>query len=484
MKNTKFFFTLAWLLFGASFSAQAQRDTIFIYDTIRITVTRPAPPSANFFEEPGATISKDSIIIGEQSKQSSTMSNFRQSANRLIRRIAVGTMATATSVATTLAETPPETQLEPPEVQVQTQVDTIIKIDSIFMIEPKRRAPLYLSFVYPLGMYGAKSENYIFNFAFSLLTGAVGGIEGLQWAGLYNQVNGRVNGVQWAGLVNLTEEVQGIQWAGICNFTRDVRGVQWAGIMNQSNNVQGMQWSGVLSIANNVEGVQWSGVYGVVDTVTGFQWSGIASEAEVVEGIQWGTISTRASRVRGLQMGLINSTGSLSGVQIGLINTTDTIHNGISIGLININRTDRFREIEMNLTSHSSVLLGYRVGRPALHTMFAVGTTLVTQGENIFSRRYETRLGLGNHTRLHNSFYLQTSLYWSHSSIHFLRFNEGLLRDNWTTLSSGLVFYWGDRLGIKVIPNVQLWTSFDRPLTRVWTISYAFGFDFGLSVRL
>lgn len=481
----RFFAVIVSLMLGTSVFSQAARDTIFIYDTIRITVTRPASSTTNFFEEPTATISKDSIIVEEQSKQSSTMSNFRESANRLIQRIAVGTMATVTSVTTVFAETPPESQFYPPEIQIETQVDTIVKVDSIFEIEPKKRAPIYLSFAYPIGLFGTESENYIFNFGFSLLTGAVGGIEGIQWAGLYNQVSGRVNGIQWAGLINLTEEMRGVQWAGICNFTQDVRGIQWAGIMNQSNNVSGAQWAGILNVANNVQGIQWSGIYGVADTLTGLQWSGIASEAKVVEGMQWGGIVSRANHVRGLQMGLINSTRSLSGVQIGLINSADTTESGLSIGLINLNRRDRFREIEVNITSHATVLLGYRIGRPVFHTMFAVGTSLVGDGGGFLNQRFETRLGFGNLTPLYNSLYLQTSLYWNYSPNRFWGPKEDrVLQDNWTTLSSGLIFYWGDRLGIKVIPNVQFRTSFDRPLSRVWTVSYAFGLDLGLSVRL
>jgi len=477
----RFFAIIVSLMLGTTVFSQVARDTIFIYDTIRITVTRPAPPPTIFFEEPTATISKDSIIIDEQSRQSSTMSNFRQSANRLIRRIAVGTMAVATSVTTAFAEIPSESQLDPLEIEIQTQVDTIIRVDSIFEIESKKRAPIYLSFAYPLGLFGTESENYIFNFAFSLLTGAVGGIEGIQWAGLYNQVSGRVNGVQWAGLINLTQEIQGAQWAGICNFTHDVRGIQWAGIMNQSNNVSGAQWAGVLNVANNVEGMQWSGVYGVADTLKGLQWSGIASEAKVVQGMQWGGIISRADQVRGLQMGLINSTRSLSGVQIGLVNRADTTHSGLSIGLININNRDRFREIEVNVTTHGSTLLGYRIGRPVFHTMFAVGTN--------WNRNYiETRFGFGNLTRLHNSLYLQTSFYGNHSTsrLHRNSWRETprFQHDNWMTLSSGLVYYWGGRLGIKVIPSFQYWTNFNRPLSRIWTASYAFGLDVGLSVRL
>ena len=59
----RFLSLIVWLMLGSSLFAQAQRDTIFIYDTIRVSIKRPTPPPTNFFEEPPATFSEDSISI-------------------------------------------------------------------------------------------------------------------------------------------------------------------------------------------------------------------------------------------------------------------------------------------------------------------------------------------------------------------------------------------------------------------------------------
>jgi hypothetical protein len=237
--KTKYIFTLVLIFVGTNLFAQAKRDTIFIYDTIRIKVQRTPP--TNFFEEPTATFSKDSIIIDEQPKLLSTMSNFRNSANQLIRRIAVGTMAVVSSVTPSLAQS--ETTPDVPEKQVikDTVVKQIVVTDHVST--PKKEAPIYLSFAYPLGLYGRESEDYVFNVALSVLTGAVGGINGIQASYIYNQVSGPMQGFQVAGIMNLTEAVTGIQSAGIINFTKDVAGIQIAGILNQSGNLLGMQGS-------------------------------------------------------------------------------------------------------------------------------------------------------------------------------------------------------------------------------------------------
>ena len=471
-------FAILCIALVISLSAKAQRDTIFIYDTIRITVTRPAPPQV-FFETP-ATFSENCINIDEQLKQSSTMNNFRQSANRLIQRIALGTTLLATSVSTVFADTPAEQQLAPTSVQTQPQTDTIVRIDSIFDVEQKQRFPIYLSFAYPLGLFLMESENYIFNLAISALTGAVGGIEGLQVGGIFNQVSGSMRGLQVGGIINITERVDGLQVGGISNFSRNVNGLQVGGIYNQSGEVQGAQIGGIANVSDGNEGVQIAGIYNHSGDVRGAQISGISNVAENVDGAQIGAIFNHSRRTRGVQIGLVNSTEALSGVQIGLVNRADTTHRGVSIGLINVGRYDRFREIEVNHTLHGSTLLGYRTGRPVFHTMFAVGT-------NWERGHFESRVGFGNLTRLFHSFYLQTSLYWNNSTSRLQRNDFETRRfqhDSWTTLSAGLVFYWGDRLGIKIAPNLQYWTNFNRPLSQTWTISYAFGLDFGLSVRL
>jgi hypothetical protein len=465
----KYFAIIIWLMFGTSLLAQAQRDTIFIYDTIRVSVKRPTPPPTNFFEEQTATISKDSIIIDEQSKQSSTMNNLKKSANQLIRKVAVGTMAAVSSISPSVAQTGTLPELSETRVVVDTVVRQIVEVDTT----PKKEAPVYLSFAYPLGLYGMDSENYVFNFALSALTGAVGGINGIQIGGIYNQVSGPMRGIQVGGIMNLTEKIEGIQVGGICNFSKDMRGIQVGGIFNQSADVKGIQVGGIANAADKVEGIQVAGIYNAADMLIGIQVGGIANEAKAVHGAQIAGIYNKAEHVRGLQIGFINTTKTLSGTQIGFINKVDTIHRGISIGVLNFFKQDRSHELEISTNTYNTTFLNYRLGGSILHGLIGAGT-------NWKNRHLELRLGFGNITRLKNNLHLQTSLYRTNSS--YYRRNMWLnYQDNWTTLSCGLVYYWGDKIGIKVVPALNYWTDWNRSFANLG--SYDFSLDVGLSIK-
>ncbi|MCL2027907.1 MAG: hypothetical protein FWG79_05400 [Bacteroidales bacterium] len=479
MNTIRHFFTLVLIVVGTSFFAQAKRDTIFIYDTIRISVPRTTQqPADNFFEEPSATFSKDSIIIDETQKQS-TMSNFRQSANQLIRRIAVGAMAATSSISPNLVKA--DTISEPPETPItNTVVKQIIEVDSV--ITPLKKAPLYLSFAYPLGLYGADSDEYVFNMAFSVLTGSVGGINGIQWAGIYNQVSDQMQGIQWAGIMNLTGSVEGIQWAGIANFAKDIKGIQWAGIFNQSHDMQGFQWAAIANAADHVKGMQWAGIYNAADSLEGMQWAAIANEAKDVHGAQFAGIYNKAESVRGVQFGLINSTKTLSGVQFGLINKVDTIEKGVSIGLFNFLKKDRFQELELSYNTYQTTFLNYRLGGRKLHALLGVGTSWE-------HRHLEWRLGFGNQTRLLKSdFYLQPSIFWTNSSYYHRNFWQ-TYQDNWTSLTCGIAYYWGNKIGFKITPALNYWVDWNRPWREnnnnlTDRVSYDFALEFGLSVKL
>ncbi|MDR0438353.1 MAG: hypothetical protein LBH22_08660 [Bacteroidales bacterium] len=484
--KTKYVLTIIWLFIGTSLFSQATRDTIYIYDTIRISVKRPAPAPTIFFEEPTATIFKDSIIIDEEPKQSSTMRNLRTSANRLIRNIGVGTMAAVSGIVPSMAQ-PLETI-----IIKDTVVTQIVEIDSVST--PKQTSPIYLSFAYPAGLFGVNSEDYVFNLAFSALTGAVGGVNGVQFGGIYNQVSGPMRGVQFGGIMNLTEQVEGIQFGGICNFTKDVKGIQFAGIYNHSGDIRGIQTSGIANVAEKVEGIQWSGIYNVADTLIGIQSSGIANEATTIEGMQWAGIYNRADRVRGIQIGLYNETKTLNGVQIGLINKVDSIEKGVSIGLFNFLKHDRFHELEVIQSTYHTTFLSYRLGGRKLHGLMAIGTDIDVAFVSNKTFTMDFRLGVGNNTQLWNNLHLQTSLYRSSSifsdasPIFSEQFRHRFGSDNWTTLSSGLVYYWGNKIGIKIVPSLNMW-RYKRPTPlnsnwKTWTLQNRFGFDMSLDVGL
>ncbi|MDR2908127.1 MAG: hypothetical protein LBU91_09100 [Bacteroidales bacterium] len=486
--RTKIFLTFFCLWIGTSLLAQAKRDTIFIYDTIRVTVKRPVPPpTENFFEEPTATFSKDSIIIDENLKQKSIMSNFRQSANNFIRMVAVGTMAAISSVAPMVAQENVDT------IQVVEEkpviVDTVKKVirevieefvdggsDSVL-----KQAPVNISFIYPMSIYGVHSQEYEYNFSVGALTDVAGGINGIQWSGIYNQVNGSMRGIQWAGLMNLSGQVEGIQWAGICNFSKEVKGLQWAGILNQSGNMRGIQSAGIVSIADDVEGIQWSGIYNAADSLSGMQASAIANEAKYVHGAQMAGIYNRADEVKGLQIGFVNSTKTLSGVQIGFFNKVDTIKSGVSIGLFNFLKKDRFQELEFSHNTYSTSYLTYRIGGYKLHGIMAAGTSW-QDGNLAF------RLGVGNNTRLVGSLFLQSAIYANNVS-YYRRDMKLEYQDNFGTLSCGLAYYWGDKIGLKITPAFNYWVDWDgfgddrRSSFKDHALSWDVSLDVGLSIK-
>jgi hypothetical protein len=188
--------------------------------------------------------------------------------------------------------------------------------------------------------------------------------------------------------------------------------------------------------------------------------------------MQFASIYNRAERVRGLQIGLYNQTKTLNGVQIGLVNKVDTIEKGVSIGLFNFLKKDRFQELELSTNTYNTTFLTYRLGGSVLHGILGVGSSWEYG-------HLEWRFGFGNMTKLAGSLYLQSSIYWTNSSYY----NRNLWlshQDYWNTLSCGLAYYWGDKIGIKVTPNLNLWNNYRRS----FSMSYDFSLDVGLSIKL
>jgi hypothetical protein len=237
---------------------------------------------------------------------------------------------------------------------------------------------------------------------------------------------------------------------------------------------------GIANAADQVEGIQMGGIYNAADSLTGMQVAGIANEAKTVHGAQIAGIYNKADHVRGLQIGFINTAKTLSGTQIGFINKVDTIHKGISIGVLNFFKQDRFHELEISTNTYNTTFLNYRLGGSVLHALFGIGSSFK-------DGHVELRFGFGNMTKLTGSLYLQTSLYGVNSS-YYNRNVWLTYQDYWTTLSSGLVYYWGDKIGIKIVPALNYWVDWNRPWRSnggfTERASYDFALEFGLSIKL
>lgn len=235
-------------------------------------------------------------------------------------------------------------------------------------------------------------------------------VNGLQVAGFTNFVGGRTNGIQIAGFSNFNNlHLRGIQVAGFLNSSRSrVQGIQVAGFSNMSARMDGIQvagflnsaWtkshalqvSGFMNIGRDNNGGQMGGFLNVsTKKINGAQIAGFANYGASVSGGQVGGLFNVAIKsVDGAQIaGLLNYCTNLNGVQIGLINLCDTVSSGISIGLLNINRSGLF-DLQLHHSSTIPANIVFKTGSNKLYNVLAAGyhfdQELIAMGYGLGSR--------------------------------------------------------------------------------------------------
>ena len=438
--------------------AMAKTDTIFIYDTVRVTIRRPAPqvffPEVQAFStenekkinDSTATFFNDSINEGVNTQQtSSTMTRIKERANRFIRSIAVGSLALVATIDDAFATSEKQHIFVGIEdtifqnVTIHEIIEVPDTINDSWNQPPMASVPIYFSFAHPVA-FPLHSENYTFGFAFSLLTGSIGGLNGIQTGGLYNQLNGPGNGMQYAGLVNVSRRFRGIQVAGLCNFSNEFQGVQSGGIINISNDIKGAQVAGIMNASDNLLGIQTAG---------------ITNTAGDVQGVQISAIYNKADNLSGVQIGLINKAKNLEkGAQIGLVNIVDSLNNGFPIGLINIMKSaERYFDIEAGYNiAFRSIYFGARMGINKIYTIVDIAKS--RESDDI--SRYELRYGIGNRMKLAEKCYLHGEFTWG--ILYDIDANHRLWNDIFVTrkkeLSLGFAYYFSNSLNLKVTPSV------------------------------
>ncbi len=210
----------------------------------------------------------------------------------------------------------------------------------------------------------------------NVLGGYTAGVDGIELGGLFNINLGGVNGLQAAGLFNiLGESVNGLQTSGIYNLSQgNMRGLQAAGVVNTTlGKVDGMQVSGLLSYAGSDANIQISGLQSVAKN-NSIQVSGLGNTSKSTKGVQIaGVYNIADSLANGIQVsGVFNKTKLLKGVQVGLVNYSDTIENGLPIGLVNITRKGYQRlQIETNELYYADVAL--KTGSEHIYSILKVG---------------------------------------------------------------------------------------------------------------
>lgn len=229
--------------------------------------------------------------------------------------------------------------------------------------------PYQYSLVPGLGTHGHLSSQVVNRFSFNLIGGYSAGLDGLEFAtvfnidkgdvrsvqiaGVFNGVGGRVNGVQIAGLFNtVLDTTRAVQIAGLSNVVRnEASGLEVAGISNtvvgsfsgaqlngigafNRKNFYGAGVSGVMNLTLGwASGLQAGGIMNIVkDSTHGVQVAGVFNQTrKTMDGVQIAGIYNYARKAQGVQIALVNVADTLDGVSIGVVNYVRTGYHKLSI---------------------------------------------------------------------------------------------------------------------------------------------------------
>jgi len=201
--------------------------------------------------------------------------------------------------------------------------------------------PVQMSLTPGLGSHGLMSGQVVDKVSLNLIGGYNAGVNGVEFAGVFNLNKHDVKYIQAAGVSNATGgTVTGAQFAGISNIVyRNVKGAQASGVFNvDKENMYGFQASGMANkVKLDMEGFQAAGaVNRVGGQMRGFQASGVANiNKQNTTGFQAaGAFNSTGGDFKGFQAsGVLNRAG---GNAVGfraaaLANISGNVSNGLQI---------------------------------------------------------------------------------------------------------------------------------------------------------
>lgn len=255
--------------------------------------------------------------------------------------------------------------------------------------------PFQVSVTPGLSTHGKLSGQVINNVSFNVFGGYTGGVNGLEFGGLFNLNKRNVQYVQLAGLLNIVGgNVKGVQVGGINNTVLGrVTGLQIGGVNNYAKNgFDGFQLAGVHNhTPDSVKGLQIAGVSNfAMKKTSGVQISGVANMSHGdMDGVQISGVFNYARHLRGLQIGLIN-----------IADTSD----GYSIGLVNI-VLKGYHKLSFSSNEVTNLNVAFKSGNSKLYSILQAGTN-VKENEKLYTFGY----GLGSDWPLTKWLYINPEL--------------------------------------------------------------------------
>lgn len=235
-----------------------------------------------------------------------------------------------------------------------------------------RTVPASFMLIPPLGDWDQMESDERHHFAFGLLAGHSGRVDGLSLSLLAHLVDeGGVTGGMVTFGVNFDRgSLTGFQTSFLGNYVGgDVTGVQASGITNvAAGHVDGLQASYMLNIARGeVKGAQVA-IANLAPAVTGLQ-AGLVNVATRASDVQLGLVNVTGDGSV-VQAGLVNYAGRVAGTQIGLVNVSHE-SDGVPIGLVSIVKDGR-RDVDLWGDEEGFAHLSFKMGSRNVYTIYDV----------------------------------------------------------------------------------------------------------------
>ncbi|MCD4792102.1 MAG: hypothetical protein K8R54_02625 [Bacteroidales bacterium] len=291
-----------------------------------------------------------------------------------------------------------------------------------------KKRSFQITFITPMGTNGLEAGQYTNKLSVNMFAGYAGGLEGIEFGGFSNVINGKVTGAQFAGFTNVVNGgTNGAQFAGFSNIVRDdLTGGQFTGFTNiVAGDVKGIQASGFTNLAKgNLNTAQITGFANVVNGKTdgiqiagftnitrkelkGFQLAGFANIAgNNADAVQIaGFSNTAKDTITGLQLSsFINTAKHVKGCQIGFINICDSVENGIPLGFISIVRKG-YHKFEIGADESFYANASIKLGVSKFYNIFSFGVKPVS-GIILWGPGY----GVGSEFKMNNKFNMNIDL--------------------------------------------------------------------------
>jgi len=218
-----------------------------------------------------------------------------------------------------------------------------------------QKSTAQLTFVTPMSTDGNNTKNKEYKFSVNMLGGITGGVNGVEFGGLFNINQQDMRGLQMAGFLNLTRgTVSGAQFSGGVNIVKKSSSFQMAGAVNYTAEIGDIQFAGIANIA----------------TGSRFQMAGIVNYARGAD-IQIAPVNI--AQHAAFQMGIINVSETDDAAMLGIFNFVKKgglLEVGISAGdyiygAVNlVTGTDRLYSILSfgGYTPSSNVTVGFGLG--------------------------------------------------------------------------------------------------------------------------